>query len=106
MKLTLETVKAYVKPAMNVVILVAVSTATFKLGALHQASKSEKVEEVDNPYAHAFTPDELSIAVNESNELLMIERSTGKYIVYSDQIGQTIFEMYANRIHQEINASK
>jgi hypothetical protein len=26
--------------------------------------------------------------------------------VYSDQIGQTIFEMYANRIHQEVNASK
>ena len=106
MKLTLETVKGYVKPALNVVILVAVSTATFKLGALHQASRAEKAKTVENPYAHAFTPDELSIAVNESNELLMIERSTGKYIVYSDLIGQTIFEMYANRIHQEVNASK
>ena len=84
----------------------SVSTATFKLGALHQASRAEKAKTVENPYAHAFTPDELSIAVNESNELLMIERSTGKYIVYSDQIGQTIFEMYANRIHQEVNASK
>lgn len=106
MKLNLETVKGYVKPALNVVILVAVSTATFKLGALHQASQAKKAEVVENPYAHAFTPEELSIAVNESNELLMIERSTGKYIVYSDQIGQTIFEMYANRIHQEINAGK
>jgi hypothetical protein len=39
--------------------------------------------------------------------LIMIERATGKYIVYSDQIGQTIFGMYANRIHQEAtNASK
>lgn len=106
MKLTLETVKGYVKPAFNVVILVAVSTATFKLGALYQASRTEKAEIVENPYAHAFTPDELSIAVNESNELLMIERATGKYIVYSDQIGQTIFEMYANRIHQEVNAGQ
>jgi hypothetical protein len=45
--------------------------------------------------------------VNESNELIMIERSTGKYIVYSDKIGQTIFGMYANRIHQEVaNVSK
>lgn len=106
MKLTLETVKSYVKPVLNIVILVTVSTATFKLGALHQASQAEKADVVQNPYAHAFTPDELSIAVNESNELLMIERSTGKYIVYSDQIGQTIFDMYANRIHQEVNASK
>ena len=106
MKLNLETVKGYVKPALNVVILVAVSTATFKLGALHQASKEKEAQVVENPYAHAFTPDELSIAVNESNELLMIERATGKYIVYSDQIGQTIFEMYANRIHQEVNANQ
>jgi hypothetical protein len=106
MKLNLETVKGYVKPALNVVILVAVSTATFKLGALHQASKAEKAEVVNNPYAHAFTPDELSIAVNESNELIMIERKTGHYIVYSDAIGQTIFGMYANRLHQEANVIK
>jgi hypothetical protein len=105
MKLTLETVKGLMKPALNVVILVTVSTATFKLGQMHQASQAEKAKVVENPYAHAFTPDELSIAVNESNELLMIERATGKYIVYSDQIGQTIFEMYANRIQQEVNAN-
>jgi hypothetical protein len=36
----------------------------------------------------------------------MIERKTGKYIVYSDAIGQTIFGMYANRIHQEANGIK
>ena len=47
MKLTLETVKGYVKPALNVVILVAVSTATFKLGALHQASRAEKAKTVE-----------------------------------------------------------
>jgi hypothetical protein len=53
-----------------------------------------------------FAPDEISIAVNESNELIMIERATGDYIVYSDQIGQTIFGMYANRIHQEVANGK
>ena len=36
----------------------------------------------------------------------MVERATGEYIVYSDEIGQTIFGMYANRIHQEVNAGK
>jgi hypothetical protein len=72
---------------------------------MYQATRTEKAEVVENPYAHAFTPEELSIAVNESNELLMIERATGKYIVYSDEIGQTIFEMYANRIQQEVNGN-
>ena len=93
------------KPIVNIVILVSVATAAFKLGQNYQSSKKEEAQ-VENPYAHAFSPEEISIAVNESNELIMIERATGKYIVYSDKIGQTIFGMYANRIHQEVNASK
>lgn len=100
-----EFIKKYVKPAVNTVIVVSVATASFKLGSMYQASKKENTKP-KNPYSHAFSPEEISIAVNESNELIMIERATGDYIVYSDQIGQTIFGMYANRIHQEANASK
>jgi len=58
-------------------------------------------KELINPYSHAFSPKEISIAVNESNELLLIEKKTGKYIVYSDEIGQTIFKMYTNRIYSQ-----
>jgi len=106
MKINKELVLKTLKPALNVVIVVSVATASFKLGGMYQASKKEDVK-IENPYSHAFSPEEISIAVNESNELIMIERATGKYIVYSDQIGQTIFGMYANRIHQEaINVSK
>ena len=106
MKINKELVLKTLKPALNVVIIVSVATASFKLGGMYQASKKEDVK-IENPYSHAFSPEEISIAVNESNELIMIERATGKYIVYSDKIGQTIFGMYANRIHQEVNnASK
>lgn len=62
--------------------------------------KTDKVEET-NPYAHAFDPNEISIAVNESNELIIIERETGNYIVYSDEVGMTVFKMYTNRIYQQ-----
>jgi uncharacterized cupredoxin-like copper-binding protein len=107
MKIEREKVMNLLKPAMNVIIVAAVGTIMFRLGIAYQANESKKTTKVENPYAHAFSPEEISIAVNESNELIMIERSTGKYIVYSDQIGQTIFGMYANRIHQEVaNASK
>lgn len=104
MKITKEQVLKTLKPALNVVIVVAVATASFKLGAKYGVP-AEK-EKTENPYSHAFSPEEISIAVNESNELIMIERSTGDYIVYSDQIGQTIFGMYSNRIYQEVNANK
>jgi hypothetical protein len=107
MKISHEKVMNLLKPAMNVVILVSVGTAMFSLGSAYQSHKAKEQTKVENPYAHAYSPEEISIAVNESNELIMIERATGEYIVYSDQIGQTIFGMYANRIHQEAtNASK
>jgi uncharacterized cupredoxin-like copper-binding protein len=106
MKVTKESILKIVKPAMNVIVVVSVAIASFTLGKSYQAEKQKTNVKVENPYAHAFFPEEISIAVNESNELIMIERATGKYIVYSDKIGQTIFGMYANRIHQEVNASK
>jgi hypothetical protein len=99
-----ELANKYMRPTLNVIIAVAIATAAFNLGKVEGAE--QKQEKVENPYAHAFSPEEISIAVNESNELIMIERATGEYIVYSDEIGQTIFGMYANRIHQEVNASK
>ena len=97
---TVVFIKKHTKNALSIVVAVSIATASFKLGGMYQSSKKDVVK-VENPYAHAFSPEEISIAVNESNELIMIERLTGKYIVYSDQIGKTIFGMYANRIHQE-----
>lgn len=106
MNINREKVMNLLKPAMNLVIVAAVGTVMFRLGIAYQNNKNKETK-VENPYAHAFSPEEISIAVNESNELIMIERATGDYIVYSDAIGQTIFGMYANRIHQEAtNASK
>ena len=106
MNINREKVMNLLKPAMNLIIVAAVGILMFRLGIAYQNNKNKETK-VENPYAHAYSPEEISIAVNESNELIMIERATGKYIVYSDQIGQTIFGMYANRIHQEAtNASK
>jgi uncharacterized cupredoxin-like copper-binding protein len=106
MKITKDVLKSNIKHAVSVVVLVAMGTIGFQSGRAYQ--KYVKVaEKVENPYSHAFSPEEISIAVNESGELIMIERATGKYIVYSDAIGQTIFGMYASRIHQEVsNAGK
>jgi hypothetical protein len=101
---TVDFVKKHVKNVLSIAVVASVATASFKLGAKY--GNPEKREIAENPYAHAFSPEEISIAVNEGNELIMIERATGEYIVYSDKIGQTIFGMYANRISQEVNASK
>lgn len=94
------------KKALNYVIVAGLVTAGFGVGNYMGKNQSIKKEVEVNPYAHAYSPEEISIAVNESSELIMIERATGKYIVYSDQIGKTIFSMYVNRIKQEGNDIK
>lgn len=56
-----------------------------------------------NPYSKPFKSNEISIAVNESDELLLIDRKTGKYSVYSDEIGYSIFKMYTKKLYDEAN---
>lgn len=44
---------------------------------------------------------ETSIAINERNELMIIDRSTGMYEVYESKIGNTIFSLYANQMYSQ-----
>lgn len=69
----------------------------FFIGRYYKGDQTQKI----NLYAHTLDINDISIAVNESNELILIERDTGKYIVYSDEVGMTIFKMYTNRIYQK-----
>jgi len=45
--------------------------------------------------------DEISIAINESNQMLIIDKKTGKYDMFADSVGTTIFRMYAGKIYQQ-----
>lgn len=86
------------KKVYHYIIMGVLIVLSFYIG---RKSSNYPPKEQINAYSHAFNPKEISIAVNESNELLLIEKKTGKYIVYSDEIGQTIFKMYTNRIYNE-----
>jgi hypothetical protein len=55
----------------------------------------------DNPYRNMSSTKEISIAVDEHNELLLINKKTGKYQIYSDSVGMCIFKMYSYRIYQK-----
>lgn len=92
-----EKVMTFAKKAFTYAIIVGALVIGFLIGKRFPYN-NHPVQ--DNPYSHAYNADEISIAVNESNELLMLERKSGKYIIYSDKIGMTIFKMYTNRIYQ------
>jgi hypothetical protein len=42
---------------------------------------------------------DISVAVNERKEILIIDRTTGEYLTYEDSVGMAIFNMYAGRIY-------
>ncbi len=92
-----EKVIAFAKKAFTYAIIVGALVIGFFIGKKFP-SPNHHIQ--DNPYSHAYDENEVSIAVNESNELLVIDRKTGKYTIYSDKIGMTVFKMYTNRIYQ------
>jgi hypothetical protein len=49
--------------------------------------------------------DETSVAINERNELLIIDRKTGTYEIYQDSIGNMIFSLYAGKIYSNTVAA-
>lgn len=42
-----------------------------------------------------------SVAINERNELLMIDRTSGTYTVYQDSVGLMIFNLYASKKYDQ-----
>ena len=40
-----------------------------------------------------------SVAINERNELLIIDRESGTYEIYQDSIGTMVFSLYAGKIY-------
>ncbi len=41
---------------------------------------------------------DISIAINERNELLIIDRVSGDYKTYQDSVGRNIFDMYSKMV--------
>jgi hypothetical protein len=41
---------------------------------------------------------EVRIAIDSEDKLIIMDRKTGGYTIYSDSIGKIIFKMYASKI--------
>jgi hypothetical protein len=94
---TLHKVMQYVIIAAALVVGYFVGKYTHKIEVNNNMSKNIYR---DNPYRSMRSTKEISIAVDEHNELLLINKKTGKYQVYSDSVGMCIFKMYSYRIYQ------
>jgi len=90
--------------AGKVAIAIAVAAVCIGGGILygkHTNAKDEKPTMIIQP---SIKLKDVSIAINERDEMIIIDRKTGEYITYEDSVGTAIFTMYAGKLYASKNA--
>lgn len=93
-----ERIKKIIKGLGNFLTFALVLAIGFAIGYYYYVFTTKPTNE--SPLGSVKTMNETSVAVNERNELLIIDRTTGHYTVYCDSVGSAIFTVYANQKYQ------
>ena len=106
MKSTINRVKEIpaVVQAGKVAVLITAISVGFAISEFNHWLKTKnesKPEVIQAKMKSVKMLDKTSVAINERNELMVIDRTTGEFEIYSDSIGQTIFSLYAGRIYSQ-----
>lgn len=96
MKQAWEKVKNFLSALSKVAIVIIAMATGFAAGNLyHRYTNSLQAKTMQK----ARTQAETSIAINERGEIMLIDRKSGMYEVYSDSVGKMIFDLYAGRMY-------
>jgi hypothetical protein len=95
-----EKATSLLKRIGTVAVLASALIAGFCIGYYYELALNKVKGEA---WREAKTLSSTSIAVNEKEELLLIDRKTGVYTIYSDSIGRVIFNIYAQKAY--VNAT-
>lgn len=80
-----------------VVIVLAISIG-FVGGEFYYKSKDNTSEKLPMDLKEVHTLKETSIAINERDELLIIDRKAGNYEIYDPAVGKVVFRLYASQM--------
>ena len=81
------------KKVINYMFLLIVLGTGFYLGKMYV--KYLPNDEKQTP----INMDDVSVAVDDKNQIFIIDKETGDYEVLADSVGLTIFKMYATKIY-------
>ncbi len=99
-----EKILNLVKKSFIYVILVFSCLASFTTGYFYKTMNTKSVEcktEVER-----VKKGQVNLAIDQNNNLIMINLQTGSYTIYEDSIGNTIFSLYAKNVwgqHTKVN---
>jgi hypothetical protein len=91
-------IKKFVTHFTNMALIILTLVAGFGLGYYFQELKV-KPKAVNETILNK----EVRIAIDSEDKLIIMDRKTGQYIIYSDSIGSSIFRMYASKIANPVN---
>jgi hypothetical protein len=92
----IEKASALLKRLGTVVVLASALISGFCIGYYYELALNKVKGEA---WREAKTLKNTSVAVNEKEDLLIIDRKTGVYTIYSDSIGRVIFNIYAQKAY-------
>jgi hypothetical protein len=98
-----ERLKSVTKNLGKISIIIIAMVIGFVAGDVyHRIMKSEDEKPVPMAQKKINSLRETSVAINERNELLIIDRQNGEYEIYQDSVGQVIFRLYASQMASEV----
>lgn len=93
MKKFLEILKNILKHATIYTIIALSCVASFFVGFYYKKMTTNNGEKIiERTEIKKF---EVNLAIDQYNNLLIIDKKSGNYIVYEDSIGKSIFQIYA-----------
>jgi hypothetical protein len=89
------------KKAVNYLLLSISLILGYVIGYNIHNLKNKQIE-TKNPYSSIYSTNDISIALDDNQNMLLIDRSNGQYTVFTDSVGITIFQLYANSIYKNV----
>jgi len=81
---------------VSLYLIISVSfIAGISIGYYYQYIKSSYTKE---PQMVSVKKSDVKLAIDENNNLLIIKKSDGTYVIYEDSVGYLIFNLYAKNI--------
>lgn len=91
-----EKITSILKKSLIYVILLFACLASFATGYFYKTMNTKEVK--CNTEVEKIKKGQVNLAIDQNNDLIMIDLKTGGYTIYEDSIGNAIFSLYAKNV--------
>lgn len=89
----------FLKHTGRVIVIITALIIGFSAGEIYRAYQKGIASSVSSKMPQVHKIEVTSVAINDRGELMIIDRGTGKYTLFQDSVGMSIFNQYASRIY-------